>query len=144
MTMIKVTPQALDDATRALEGKGPVLMVNLVRYRAQADYDEGEAAAPCSGRDAYLQRYAAAFNAVAARVAPGEPVSVFLLGAVHATLVAPHGEAWDDIAIVQYPRFEVLRRILASPDYERDAAPHQRAALADWCFFATTKIDLAA
>ena len=37
----------------------PIVMINLLRYRAEADYPESFDAAPCSGREAY-QRYAGA------------------------------------------------------------------------------------
>ena len=142
MTTVDLMPGALDAAGQALSGKGTVHMVNLVRYRAQADYGGRTDPPPCSGREAYLQRYAPAFAKVAEQVAPGEKYSVFLLGTVHATLVAPAGEAWDDIVVVEYPSFEALRRIIESPEYAAQAAPHRRAALEDWRFIATTKVDL--
>ncbi len=141
MTAVDYTPEALEAAARTLAGKGPVHMVNLVRYRAQADYSEQTRFPPCSGRDAYFQRYVPAFAKVAETVG-SSAFTVFLLGSVQATLVAPVGEAWDDIAIVEYPSFEALRRILDDPRYEAEAAPHRRAALEDWRFIATLKADL--
>ena len=42
-------------------------MVNLVRYKVKADYGgEHTDLPPCSGREAYFERYVAAFNQVAA------------------------------------------------------------------------------
>ena len=137
-----LTAATLDGAAAALAGKGPVRMVNLLRYRPQAEYADVAAGecdtTACSGREAYLQRYAPAFNRVAARAAPGEKVTVAMVGVVQATLVAAPGQAWDDVVIVEYSTFDVLRRILASPAYESEAAPHHQAALADWGFLATT------
>ncbi len=144
MEAVEVMPEVLDAAGRALSGKGPVHMVNLVRYRAQADYGEQPGIAPCSGREAYLQRYVAAFGKVAEQVAAGEKFNVVLLGSVQATLVPPTGEAWDDIAIIEYPSFETLQRIIGSPEYEAEAAPHRRAALEDWRFIATIRAGLPA
>lgn len=142
LTTVDVTPDALDAAGRALATTSPIHMVNLVRYRAQADYGGRTEFAPCSGREAYTQRYAPAFNKVAGEVAPGEKITVAFLGDVHATVVAPAGEGWDGVVVVEYPSFAVLRRILDSPAYAADAEPHRLAALADWRFLATTKVAL--
>ena len=118
------------------------MMVNLLRYRAQAEYRDGTALPSCSGKEAYFGRYVPAFAKVAQQVVPNTSFAPVLLGSVHATLVASAGEAWDNIAIVEYPSFEALRSIVASPAYAAEAAPHRRAALADWRFVAATKIDL--
>ena len=142
MGTVELTPEALDAAGRALADAGPVVMINLLRYRAQAEYGGGTTLPPCLGKAAYFGRYVPAFAKVAERVAPGTSFKPVLLGSVHATLVAPAGEAWDDIAIVEYPSFEALRRIVASPEYAAEAAPHRRAALADWRFVAAIKTDL--
>ncbi len=143
MATVELTTSALDAAAAALAGKGAVHMINLVRYRERADYGGRSGYAPCSGREAYLQRYAPAFARVAGHVVPGETFSVVLVANAWATLVAPAGEAWDDIAIVEYGSFDMLRRIVESPEYASDAAPHRLAALADWRFIATTKLQLA-
>ena len=142
MGMVELTPEALDAAAQALAGIGPVMMVNLLRYRTQAEYGGGTALPPCSGKEAYFGRYVPAFAKVAERVAPNTSFAPVLLGSVHATLVAAAGEAWDDIAILEYPSFEALRSIVASPAYAAEAAPPRRAAVAGWCFVAATKTDL--
>ncbi|HEF4728079.1 hypothetical protein QZN29_25450 [Burkholderia multivorans] len=113
-------------------------MINLVRYRAEADYGGKAELAACTGREAYFQRYAPAFNQVAA----GEDYSVFWVGNVRGVLVGTPDEAWDDIVIVRYSNFATLRRILENPAYEKNAALHRRAALADWKFIVTTQPDL--
>ncbi len=140
--MVEMTAEALAEATQALQGKGPVQMVNLVRYNPQATYAEGSALPPCSGREAYLQRYVPAFAQVASAVAPGEHFMPVFFSSVAATIVAAPGEAWDDLAIVEYPSFEALRKIIVSSEYETQAAPHRRAALADWRFIAALKVNL--
>lgn len=141
---VDLTPDILDAAARDLAAAGPVCMVNLLRYRPQADYGAQSDLPPCSGREAYALRYVAAFARAAATVVPGMSFAPTFVGSVHATLVAPDGEAWDDVAVVEYPSFAVLRRIIESAEYAADAAPHRRAALADWRFFATTRVAPAA
>jgi hypothetical protein len=49
MTDLDVTHDGLEAASSALAGKGPVQMVNLLRYRANATYDAGTEHPPCSG-----------------------------------------------------------------------------------------------
>jgi uncharacterized protein (DUF1330 family) len=134
----EVTRAALEEAGKALAEAGPVYMVNMVRYRDQADYRRKSELPPCSGREAYFQRYAPAFNKVAA----GADYGLFWIGNVRSMLVGGEGEQWDDIVIVRYSSFATLRRILDSSAYEEQAAPHRRAALADWRFIVTTQPNL--
>ncbi len=142
MAMTEMTKQAMVKAGASLAGKGPVQMVNLLRYREQADYGHGSAFPLCSGRKAYFQRYVPAFAQVAATVAPGEAFMPVYIGNVAATVVGAEGEAWDDIASLEYPSFKALKKITDSPEYEAEAAPHRRAALADWRFIAALKAQL--
>jgi hypothetical protein len=135
MDAVDVPAFALEKAGASLGENEPVYMVNLVRYREKADYQERSPLPPCSGREAYLQRYAPAFR----KVAEGEDYGVFWMGNVRALLVSENDEQWDDIVIVRYASFAALRRILESPAYETEAAPHRRAALAKWKFIVTTQ-----
>ncbi len=138
MSTIECTPAALQAAGEGLGDAGPVYMVNLVRYRGEAAYAAGSALPACSGREAYFQRYAPAFNAVAR----GEDYGLFWVGNVRGVLVGTDGEAWDDVVIVRYASFAVLRRILESPAYAEQAEPHRIAALADWKFIVTTQPEM--
>ena len=138
MGSIEVTPAELEDAGKHLAEAGPVYMVNMVHYREQADYRGKSELPSCSGREAYFQRYAPAFNKVAA----GADYGLFWVGNVRNVLVGGEGEKWDDIVIVRYSSFATLRRILESSAYEEQAAPHRRAALADWRFIVTTEPNL--
>lgn len=123
--------------------KTPVTMLNLVRYNATALYQDGTSEVECSGREAYLRRYAPAFNQVtAAEGVTG--IKVLFLGQVTGLLVGPSGEQWDEMVIVEYPDFEAFRKVTESPQYETQATPHRLAALADWRLIAISKIDLPA
>lgn len=138
MTIHDCSRETLEAAGMALVDAGPVYMVNLLRYREAAAYDACGDMPKCSGREAYFQRYAPAFN----RVAQGEDYTLFWVGNVRGVLVGTEGEAWDDMVIVRYASFATLQRILESPAYEEEAAPHRRAALADWKFIVTTQPEL--
>lgn len=116
----------------------PVYMVNLLRYKEYADYNNAAGASPCSGREVYFQRYAGWFREIAA----DKGVKVLFLGNVSAGIAVPESEEWDDIVIVAYPSFETFRRIVESEEYLADAAPHRKAALEDWRLIATNRIEL--
>ena len=135
MGIVECSPAVLETAGKTLDAEGPVYMVNMVRYRDHASYRGKSEFPPCSGREAYFQRYAPAFN----KVAQGEDYGLFWVGNVRGVLVGAEGENWDDIVIVRYSSFAALRRILESSAYEAEAAPHRRAALADWRFIVTTQ-----
>jgi len=137
MGIVEYSPATLEAAGKTLDATGPVYMVNMVRFRDRADYRGESELPPCSGREAYFQRYAPAFN----KVARDEDYGLFWVGNVRGVLVGAEGEHWDDIVIVRYSSFAALRRILESAAYEQEAAPHRRAALADWRFIVTTQPD---
>src|SRR3954449_6493229 len=135
MPVIEIKPEDVAVAAAAIAENTPVFMVNLLRYRERAEYAGGNVLPPCSGRQAYTERYVPAFRAIAA----ADGVKVFWLGAALAGLVVPAGEHWDHIGIVEYPAFSAFRRIVESPDYRANAEPHRKAALADWRLIATTR-----
>ena len=128
MNPIEITLQALDAAERAIPSGRPVYMLNLLRYRTDALYVDGFDAAPCSGREAFNERYRPAFR----RLAAGKPLARMFSGSVLASLVGPQGERWDEAAINEYGDFAVFRSIVDSETYRRDVAPHRHAALEDF------------
>jgi len=119
-------------ALAALADDGsPIVMINLLRYLAQAAYPEGFEAEPCSGREAYRRYGEVALQRVAA--AGGR---IVWMGAVAATAIAPEGEQWDDVVLVEYPSPRAFLDMIAQPEYLA-AAPHRTAALADSRLIAT-------
>lgn len=48
----------------------------------------------------------------------------------------------DDVAIVEYPSFNALRKVVENPQYAAMAAPHRRAALENWLLIACTKMEM--
>ncbi len=138
MKTVEITPEAIQAAAGVLPQDGPITMLNLLRYKDRAEYDGPIDLPPGSGREVYFGRYVPAFNKVAA----GANIKVFWVANVLAAVVAPAGERWDDVAIVEYPDYATFRRVVESPEYAADAALHRRAALEDWRLIATLKMDL--
>ncbi len=126
VSSIELEPEAIAAAAAAIPDGQPFAMLNLLRYREQADYGDRADEPPCSGREAYHGRYIPAFGAVAP-----EGIQLFWYGGVLARLVGPTDERWDEVALVRYPSFAHFRRVVENPRYLAEAAPHRRAALAD-------------
>jgi hypothetical protein len=131
---LKLDEKMLDEAGRAI-GEGPVVMVNLLRFREKPDYPSNFAEAMPDARQGYYQGYVSGFRAACAEV--GVTPEVVYVGARVASVLAGPDDLWDDIAIVRYPSFDDFRRIIATDTYVSQAAPHRLAALADWRFTAT-------
>jgi uncharacterized protein (DUF1330 family) len=101
----------------------PVVMLNLLRFRERAA--DRDAQAPRSGRAAYAE-YSRLVTPMLAAVG-GKPL---WMGRTHATLIAPEGEAWDEVLLVQYPSREAFLQMVTSAEY-RAVVHHRTAALAD-------------
>jgi hypothetical protein len=132
--MNELTSQALD-AAAAVAGDGPVVMVNLLWFRGAPDYPAGFADARPDARSAYYGGYVGAFRAVCAEI--GVSTELVYAGGRLSGLLAGPDDDWDDIVVVRYDRLADLRKIVTSETYIRTAAPHRKAAIADWRFFAT-------
>ena len=113
----------------------PVTMINLVAFFPEAQYEDANEK-PCSGMEAYIQRYAPAFNQVAAQLGV-EGIEVVYVGPVAQTILGPAEPKWDAVALVRYPNFSALRKVTESSLYLEKAEPHRRAALKAWEFIAT-------
>jgi uncharacterized protein (DUF1330 family) len=120
-------------------GDEPVTMVNMLRFRDRASYDPGCDATPCSGRDAYFERYAS----VSTPLVMAAGASIFWLGSVVGHVVSPAEERWDDILLVQYPNFGAVQRLFENPAYQA-VVFHRSAALQDSRLIAARSIPIPA
>ena len=112
------------DAFMTLDRPGKIHMLNFLRYRAQAEYQPGDAdAEPCSGEQAY-QRYgrvaAQTIGEVGGGIVWSGKPELFLIG---------EGEGWDQLILVEYPSAEAFRQMMEMPRY-RAATHHRQAGLA--------------
>jgi uncharacterized protein (DUF1330 family) len=124
MPSIHPAREALLDLTR-LPDSDPVVMLNMLRFRAQAEYPDGSGHAPCSGREAYRR-----YTKEATR--HFEPLGGRLvwLGQVERILIGPEQEFWDEVFLAQYPSRRAFIRMVSDPDYIATTV-HRTAALAD-------------
>lgn len=95
--------------------QGPVVMVNLMRFRENALDGDG------SGWDAYLRYSALTVPMIKARGGT-------LLWAGDAKALAlgrPDQHHWDYLALVYYPSVAVFTEMMTSSDYETRCDPHR-------------------
>jgi uncharacterized protein (DUF1330 family) len=102
---------------------GPFVMVNLLKFRKNAEYPDGSDA-HLTGREAFL-RYGMAVRAHIERVGgkPGYagPITALMLGEVE--------NLWDMVALAEYPSLEAMRAMVEHPEYQ-EIAKHRSAGLA--------------
>lgn len=107
---------------------GPVVMMNLLKFHATANYPAEMDMAPCSGRDAY-DRYQHAFTVAVGAISQAE---VLYDGACEQVFIGQSGTAasdWDKLLIVRYPSRQHFLAMMANDNY-RDALVHRYAGLA--------------
>lgn len=104
---------------------GPVVMLNLLKFRDRANYEDGEAV---SGAEAY-GRYQHAFTVTVGAISQAE---VLFEGPVEQVFIGMAGTAetdWDKVLIVRYPTRGHFLAMMADPGY-RAALRHRYAGLA--------------
>lgn len=104
---------------------GPLLMLNLLRFRERADYAAHPQEPERSGVEAYRHYMSLAMPLV--EHAAGRIVT---MGTHLATLIAPEDERWDDLLLLEYPRRKPFIEAIQSDAYRR-IAYHRSAALLD-------------
>lgn len=101
---------------------GPIFMVNLLKFKDKAEYDDGRET-DLSGRDAYMiygRAVADILPKFGGRAVFAADVTFLALGDVE--------ELWDEVAIAMYPSRADMVRMSLSEEW-RDAAVHRSAGL---------------
>lgn len=109
-------------AFMALEEAGPIWMLNLVRFRAVAAYEDGRIATGAEAYRAYSVASAPYFLAVGGRIVwTGDPRMV---------LIGPEEERWDTAFVAEYPGAAAFAGMVTNKDYQ-SILYHRRAAVED-------------
>jgi uncharacterized protein (DUF1330 family) len=113
-------------AIASADGDGPLVMLNLNRYRERAAYagdPPGGASPDVSGREAY-ERYGAVALEVLARVGGDVLWQAFAT----LTVIGDDGERWDEVIAVRYPSSQAFLDLALDPGIGA-AAAHRDAGL---------------
>jgi uncharacterized protein (DUF1330 family) len=115
------------DQVRALRDAGPdgpVVMLNLLKFREQANYPAGSPHPPCSGAEAY-RRYQTAFVETVGDVSRAE---VVWEGKIDRPFIGDASQDWDKCLLVRYPSRQHFLAMMADAAY-REALIHRYAGL---------------
>jgi uncharacterized protein (DUF1330 family) len=111
--------------------EGPIVMVNLLKYRDKANYkpDRAEAKENLTGREAY-QRY----GAIALKCVGEAGGGIVWAGAQRLVFIGGSENQWDDVVCVRYPSRQKFLEMVSRPEYlagsyHRDAGLERTALL---------------
>lgn len=108
-------------AMMKLDSDGPVHMLNLIRLREKAVYQDGAQATGAEAYAAYGKHSGPIFKRVGGRI--------IWSGAPQLMLIGPSSEYWDIAFIAEYPSAAAFGEMVKDPDYQ--AIVHHRQAAVD-------------
>jgi uncharacterized protein (DUF1330 family) len=111
--------------------EGPIVMVNLLKYRDRAAYepDRAEAKENLTGREAYQRYGMTAMKSVSERGG-----SIVWMGPQALVFIGGPEQEWDDIVCVRYPSRQRFLEMVSNAEYlaatyHRDAGLERTALL---------------
>jgi uncharacterized protein (DUF1330 family) len=111
-----------------LEDEGPFLMLNLLKFRSIAKYEDGKdnsTGQNISGREAFTL-----YSQAAEAVLKLHGGSQKWIGKTLATLIGPTEDNWDLAFLAYYPSLKSFTDMVKSDAYQK-ATKHRSAAVAD-------------
>lgn len=133
---VEVTQEAGKQFYLEYIGKGPVVMLNLLKFRERADYTGFETLNPgaeISGKDAYklyMKYTQPEIEKIGSRV--------LFYGSANQFLIGPTNETWDAVLLVEHPSVEAFMAFAQNKDYLKTLG-HRNAALEDSRLLPITK-----
>ncbi len=126
VAFINSTPEAYA-AMQELPADEPLFMLNLIRFKDEAEYGERSefAGRGWTGEQAYSE-YSRISGPIAQRVGG----RVAFAGLPQLTVIGPEHEKWDVAFIVSYPDLASFLALVTDPEYKEHAF-HRSAAVAD-------------
>lgn len=110
------------EAFKRLPRDTPVMMLNLLRFRAEALYDDGRVATGAEAYAAYGRESAPVFRRVGGKIV--------WRGIPELMLIGPAGKEWDLAFVARYPSAGAFLEMVTDPDY-RNAVKHRQAGVLD-------------
>ena len=120
------------EALAASTDDGPVVMINLLRFKDRADGID--AADGIRGAEAYAR-----YGAAARPFLEGAGGSLLMATAASESVIGPEEGEWDMVLAVQYPSRAAFLGMISNPAYLEIHA-HRAAALADSRLIATVPL----
>lgn len=117
--------QPTGDLVRAFRDRQtgePIAMLNLLKFKDKASYEDGRDS-DLSGQEAY-QLYGKAFKEI---MGP-QGVKILYSGEIRGLLIGQGEDLWDAMALIQYPSTQVMLDMLRNEVYQQ-AQQHRAAGL---------------
>lgn len=124
---ISPTKQAIEQFV-ATGHEGPLVMLNMLQFRSQADYSKSPELAPgtaISGEQAY-DKYMEAVQPILDRF-DGE---LILSGGALQFFIGPQDQQWDRVLLIKQDSVKNFMGFIQDPEY-RSIVGHRAAALSD-------------
>ncbi len=102
---------------------GPIYMVNLLKFKHTADYDDGRETT-LTGEEAY-----GIYTEGVARLLPQFGGDLMFVAPVERLALGEVEELWDTVAIAMYPSRAAMLGMMQSPEMQ-DIGQHRKAGLA--------------
>ncbi len=110
------------DAFKDLPRDTPIMMLNLIRFKAHASYEDGREMTGRAAYEVYGEQSAPILSKLGGEIIwRGEPQSV---------LIGPQDEHWDVAFIARYPNSSAFLAMVTDADYKL-VVKHRQAAVAD-------------
>jgi uncharacterized protein (DUF1330 family) len=110
---------------------GPIVMVNLLKFRDKAEYEDGRET-DLTGREAYML-----YGAAVAELITEYGGRIVFAGDVTHLTIGEVEELWDEVALAEYPNRGALVAMSTSEEFAKIAA-HRSAGLAGQLNIETT------
>ncbi|MGD8512065.1 MAG: DUF1330 domain-containing protein [Gammaproteobacteria bacterium] len=118
------------DEFKELPRDKPILMLNLLRFRKHAAYEDGREATGAEAYAAYGKEIGPIFRRVGGEIVwRGKPELM---------VIGPRAEYWDEIFVARYPTADAFLQMVTDPEY-RIAVKHRQAAIEDSRLIRTTE-----
>ncbi|WP_297766177.1 DUF1330 domain-containing protein [uncultured Muriicola sp.] len=110
------------EAFKRLPRDKPIMMLNLLRFRDKAAYDDGRKSTGAEAYGAYGRESASVFRRVGGEIVWRGTPEVMLIG--------PGEKQWDLAFVARYPTAGAFLEMVTDPDYQV-AVKHRQAAVLD-------------
>jgi len=121
------------EAFKELSRDKPIMMLNFLRFRDEAGYEDGREATGAEAYAAYGRESGPIFRRVG-----GE---IIWRGKPELMLIGPRDKHWDLIFVARYPSAGAFLEMVTDPDY-RIAVKHRQAAVLDSRLIRTAEVDV--
>lgn len=110
-------------ASAGTDKDGPVVMVNLLKFRERAAYPDGKDA-DISGQEAYMR-----YGIEVSKLIEKHGGRMLFGAAVDSLMIGQCEDMWDQVALVEYPTRAAFMEMVMSPEYHA-VEVHREAGLA--------------